>query len=55
MRNGEVNGYGCFYDRSGKMVSGIWVNNRLQNWVMLVIVSEIDWIVEDKDFLWFIK
>jgi len=31
MRNGQMNGYGCFYDRSNEMTSGVWVNNRLQS------------------------
>lgn len=30
MRNGQINGYGCFYNNCNEMTSGIWVNNRLQ-------------------------
>jgi hypothetical protein len=30
MRNGQINGYGCFYNSYNEMTSGIWVNNRLQ-------------------------
>lgn len=31
MRNGQINGYGCFYNNYNEMTSGIWVNNKLQN------------------------
>lgn len=30
MKNGEVSGYGCFYDSLNQMTSGIWACNKLQ-------------------------
>lgn len=31
VRNGQINGYGCFYENSNQMTSGIWINSKLQN------------------------
>jgi hypothetical protein len=30
LKKGVVDGYGCFYQLNGEMVSGLWANNRFR-------------------------
>ena len=28
LKYGKIDGYGCFYHKSGELVSGLWADNR---------------------------